>query len=288
VSPPFVSVVVPLHNEEQWIDECVQALLEQDYPADRYEILVVDNNSSDGSAARVARYPRVRLLQERVQGDYAARNRGISESSGSIIAFTDSDTAPERDWLREIVRGLEPPGTHLLIGRLRFGNGGGSLALLEQYEAEKGAFIFSAGQPGLYFGYTCNMAVTKTLIDTIGPFAPVFRNADVVLVRRAVDELSPSALAYCDTMRVRRLEVATVGQYLGKQIAYGRDFARYASLAGAETLSTAQRFEVFRRASERNGYGYVTKLRLLGILGVGAVCYDVMRRIGLLGGSTAL
>jgi hypothetical protein len=141
--------------------------------------------------------------------------------------------------------------------------------------------VFSSGQPDLYFGYTCNMAVTRSLIDRIGPFAPVFRNADVVLVRRTVDELSPSALAFCDAMRVRRLEVATVGQYLGKQIAYGRDFARYADIAGATTLNTAQRFEVFRRTKTQHRLGWFKRYWLLAILGVGAVCYDVMRRVGL-------
>ena len=235
----------------------------------------------------MARYPAVQLLREPVQGDYAARNRGISSAKGSIIAFTDSDTAPERNWLSAIGDHFERTGTSLLIGRLRFGEGRGVLALLEQYEAEKGAFVFSARQPDIYFGYTCNMAVTRDLIDRIGPFAPVFRNADVVLVRRTVDELSPAALAYCDAMRVRRLEVATVGQYLGKQITYGRDYARYADIAGAATLSTAQRFEVFRRTRERQGLGWGQRLRLLAILGVGAVCYDVMRRIGLLRRTTA-
>lgn len=278
---------MPLHNEERWIEQSIEALLTQDYPSDRYEILVVDNNSTDGSAARVAKYDRVRLLREPVQGDYAARNRGISEAGGSIIAFTDADTAPETNWLSAIVDHFDRTGTSLLIGRLRYGDSRGALALLEHYEAEKGAFVFSAGQPDLYFGYTCNMAVTRALIDRIGPFAPVFRNADVVLVRRAVDELSPSALAFCDAMRVRRLEVATVGQYLGKQIAYGRDFARYAELAGAATLSTAQRFEVFRRTRERHRLGWLDRARLLAILGVGAVCYDVMCRVGLLRRSTS-
>ena len=243
---------------------------------------MVDNNSTDGSVARVARYPRVRLLHEGVQGDYAARNRGISEAQGSIIAFTDSDTAPESGWIRAIVDGFETTGTSLLLGRLRFGEGNGALSLLELYEAEKGAFVFSAGKPNLYFGYTCNMAVTRSLIERIGPFAPVYRNADVVLVRRAVDELSPSGLAFCDAMRVRRLEVASVRQYLGKQVLYGRDYARYADLAGAETLNTAQRFEVFRRTREHHQLGWFQQVRLLAILGVGAVCYDIMRRVGLL------
>lgn len=269
--------MVPLHNEERFIDECIAALLAQDYPAGRYEILVVDNNSTDSSAERVARYPRVRLLREPVQGDYAARNRGIRESRGDIIAFTDSDTAPRPDWLRAIARDMPDTGAALMIGRLEFGKGSGNLALLEAYEAEKGGFVFSSGIPDIYFGYTCNMAVTRSLIDRLGPFAPVYRNADVVLVRRAVDELSPRALAFSDAMRVRRLEVASVSQYLGKQMAYGRDFARYSGLAAARSLNTRQRFAVFARTVRRKGLGPLAGVRLLAILAVGAFCYELMR-----------
>jgi glycosyltransferase involved in cell wall biosynthesis len=276
---PFVSIVVPLYNEERWIDECVRALSAQDYPEDLYEILVIDNNSTDSSAARVAAYPRVRLLREPEQGDFAARNRGIVESRGEILAFTDADTAPHPDWLRTIAANMKD-GVNLLVGRLQFGGQSRLLELLEAYEAEKGKFVFSAGIPSIYFGYTCNMAVSRTLFDRAGLFPPVFRNADVVLVRRTVDELSPSALAFCDAMRVRRLEVPSVRHYYRKQMTYGRDFPRYQKLAGARTLDVKQRFKVFGRTVRRNQLGLLDTVRLLAVLAVGAVSYDVAKRRG--------
>ena len=223
---PFVSIIVPLYNEERWIDECVSALLAQDYPADRFEILVIDNNSIDSSASRVPQHPRVRLLHESQQGDYAARNRGIAEARGEILAFTDSDTAPHEDWLRSIVGHMRATGAVLLVGRLEFSGRSRMLQLLELYEAEKAAFVFASGIPSIYFGYTCDMAVRRSAMERVGPFAPVVRNADAVLVRRVVDAFSPSALAFCDNMRVRRLEIATVKQYLDKLANYGRDFPR--------------------------------------------------------------
>jgi glycosyltransferase involved in cell wall biosynthesis len=275
---PFVSVVVPLYNEERWIEACVRALLALDYPPDRYEVLVVDNNSNDRSAERVGSDPRVRLLREPLQGDFAARNRGIAEARGEIIAFTDADTAPQPGWLRAIVAHFQRTGASLLVGRLEFTGRSRMLELLAAYEAEKGEFVFASGIPSIYFGYTCNMAVTRELLERIGPFAPVFRNADVVMVRRAVDELSPRALAFCDDMRVRRLEVATLGQYLGKQRIYGSDFPRYAQLASAETLGMRQRFRVYANAVRRNRLGPLDSAALLALLGVGAICYDVSRR----------
>jgi glycosyltransferase involved in cell wall biosynthesis len=275
-----VSIVVPLYNEERWIDECIQALLAQDYPAERYEVLVVDNNSTDQSAARAGRYPRVRLLREGTQGDFAARNRGVTESRGEIIAFTDADTAPRPDWLRAIVACMQRSTVSLIIGRLEFGGNSRVLRMLEAYEAEKGEFVFASGIPGIYFGYTCNMAVSRSLFTRLGPFAPVWRNADVVLVRRTVDELTPRALAFCDPMRARRLEVANLVQYLGKQLAYGSDFPRYARIADAHTLNAKQRLLVFGRTVRRNRLGFFDAVRLLAILGIGAICYELARLMG--------
>ena len=275
---PFVSVVVPLYNEERWIDQCITALTAQDYPEDRFEILVIDNNSTDGSAEKASRHGRVRLLHEPTQGDYAARNRGIAEARGEIIAFTDSDTVVRPDWIRAIVSGMQDPRTELLVGRLEFSGTSRTLGLLEAYEAEKGEFVFSSGVHGIYFGYTCNMAVRRSLFSRLGSFPPVFRNADVILVRRTVDECSPRALAFCDAMRARRLEVGSVSQYLQKQMTYGNDFPRYASIAGARTLIVRQRFQVFGRTVRRNRLNAFEAARLLAVLGIGAVCYDVARR----------
>ena len=274
---PFVSVVVPLYNEERWIDECIRALLAQDYPADRYEVLIIDNNSTDRSPLLAARHPRVRLLNEPQQGDFAARNKVIREACGEILAFTDSDTAPRPNWLRSMVDHMASSGASLLIGRLEYDAPSRALKLLEAYEAEKGEFIFSSGIARIYFGYTCNMAVKRSLIDRLGVFAPVFRNADVVFVRRAVDELGPRALAFCDAMRVRRLEVSSVRQYFGKQATYGADFIRYAKMAKSSSLDARQRLTIYARTVWKNRFGPIEAAALFAMLALGAVSYESAR-----------
>ncbi|HVM97217.1 MAG TPA: glycosyltransferase [Candidatus Acidoferrales bacterium] len=98
-SLPFVSVVVPVCNDERYVEPCLAALLSQTYPHERFEILVVDNRSHDGSAARIRAHA-VRYLQENgIQSAYAARNRGIGVSRGDILAFTDVDCVAGPDWL---------------------------------------------------------------------------------------------------------------------------------------------------------------------------------------------
>jgi cellulose synthase/poly-beta-1,6-N-acetylglucosamine synthase-like glycosyltransferase len=102
-SLPFVSIVIPVYNGARTIRLCLEAILQLDYPKERCEVIVVDNNSTDGTPEIVSRYP-VRLLYEReLQGPHAATNTGVRQAQGEIIAFTDSDCVPEKVWLRALV-----------------------------------------------------------------------------------------------------------------------------------------------------------------------------------------
>lgn len=110
---PFISIIVPVYNGERTIGACLDSLVSQDYPPDSYEIIIVNNNSTDKSCDIIREYP-VTLLHERgIQTSYAARNRGISAARGEIVAFTDADCIAASDWLRELVTPftvLDEPG----------------------------------------------------------------------------------------------------------------------------------------------------------------------------------
>ncbi len=113
----FVSVVVPCFNEERRIGRTLSALLDQSYPKQRYEIVVVDNGSTDDTRRLVARYP-VRCLIEERRSSYAARNAGIEATSGDYLAFIDSDCVPEASWLENLVRCDRESGQGLVAGRI--------------------------------------------------------------------------------------------------------------------------------------------------------------------------
>ena len=87
---PFVSVVVGIRNEEIFIEECIESLLGLDYPLDRYEIIIVDGMSSDKTRDLVQNYP-VRLLLNDKKNVAAARNLGVKNAIGDLVAFTDGD-----------------------------------------------------------------------------------------------------------------------------------------------------------------------------------------------------
>jgi glycosyltransferase involved in cell wall biosynthesis len=94
------SVIVPAYNEAAYLGRALDSLLHQDYDG-RYEVIVVDNNSSDETAAIAVRCG-VRVVSEPEQGVCAARQRGVDCATGEIIISTDADTTQPRDWLRTI------------------------------------------------------------------------------------------------------------------------------------------------------------------------------------------
>jgi succinoglycan biosynthesis protein ExoA len=90
---PFVSVVIPVYNEEAYIDRCLDTVLHQDYPADRYEVIVADGGSTDRTREIVRsvaiRHPNVRLIDNPARAQAAGLNLAIGASRGQFIARQD-------------------------------------------------------------------------------------------------------------------------------------------------------------------------------------------------------
>jgi glycosyltransferase involved in cell wall biosynthesis len=103
------SVIIPHYNDEAGLARCLQALHEQDYPAEEFEILVVDDCSPGFSLETLRdRYPQVRFFQlSSNRGPGAARNYGIDHAAGKFLAFVDSDAMVCEQWLRSYQAELE-------------------------------------------------------------------------------------------------------------------------------------------------------------------------------------
>ncbi len=171
---PFVSVVVPVRDGEDTIGRCLESLLNDDsHPAERREIVVVDNGSGDGTAAVVRDHP-VKLIAEPEPGLSRARNRGIAASEGEIVAFTDADCYVSRGWLGELTAGFD-------------GDADGAAAVTaevvpyppttpaERYSARRKPSVVG-WQEGLTEPWFCfmNTAVRREALDRVGPFDPAF------------------------------------------------------------------------------------------------------------------
>lgn len=109
-SNSFISVIIPVFNDPDGIRDTLDSLVDQDYNADRYEIIVADNGSKDNTRDVITEYTEtyphlIRLVVENtIQSSYAARNKGVLSSEGSIIAFIDADMSVDKDFLSKIDR----------------------------------------------------------------------------------------------------------------------------------------------------------------------------------------
>lgn len=168
---PFVSVIIPVRNDAARLHRCVEMLERQTYPADRFEVVVVDNDSEVPVAADFGRYPHVRIASEPSGGSYAARNRGIELGSGEALAFTDSDAVPRRDWIEKGVECLIAEGPNAVVGGAIdvFCERPDHPTSAELYEMAV-AFPQQRYVERAHFAVTANLWVWRELARRVGPF----------------------------------------------------------------------------------------------------------------------
>jgi GT2 family glycosyltransferase len=251
----------------------VASMLAQEYPAEAYEILLVDNGSTDGSAELAGQWERVKVLREEKRGSYAARNRGVAEASGEILAFADADRVVGRGWLRAIERGMAETRAAVLLGRSRPMVEGGLLGALWDYENEKAQYACEMGTRRQQVAYTGNMAVRREAFEKYGPFEEMMRGGDVVFVRRVLEGEGLGAVAYRADMEDRHQEMGGVGDYFAKMAIYGRSIQNYRGVIACDPMGLDDRVRIFLRCADRRGYTGWEALRLLGGLAAGQAAY---------------
>jgi len=116
---PFITIVIPVRNEERFIADSIQELLEQDYPRDRFEIIIADGGSKDQTRMIVydisKQYPNVRLLDNRGLLPSSGRNVGFKNGKGDIFIVIDGHChIPDKNLLRNVIRCFEKSGAYCL------------------------------------------------------------------------------------------------------------------------------------------------------------------------------
>ncbi len=180
---PFVSVLVPGHNEGLVIRRTVQALLNFDYPKDRYEIIVINDNSTDNTSDIIAelarKHPENRLMcistdkQVGGKGKSNALNIGFSVCKGSVIAIYDADNTPEHQALRLLVENLMADDSlGAVIGKFRTRNRNASI--LSRFVNIETLSHQCMNQAGRYFYFKLctipgtNYVIRRSIIEDVG------------------------------------------------------------------------------------------------------------------------
>jgi GT2 family glycosyltransferase len=214
---PRVSVVVCTHNGQSTLTECLARLTTLTYPD--FEVIVVSDGSSDASA-EIARNQGARLVETAHRGLSHARNVGIANATGEIVAFLDDDAYPDHDWLYYIAASLRanghagvggpniaPDDDGLVAECVAAAPGGPIHVLISDREAEH--------VPG------CNMAFRKSALEEIGGFDERFRVAgDDVDVCWRLQE-SGRTLGFSAGAVVMHRRRDSLRRYLRQQYGYG-------------------------------------------------------------------
>lgn len=256
---PMFSVVVCSHNGGHRMAACLGALQNLDYP--HFEVIVVDDGSSDNTVEVVSRFEGVRLISLEHAGLSAARNRGAEESRGEIVAYTDDDCEPDAAWLRWLAFSFDqgdwdacggpnlppvPQGVdqweHVDEAVVASAPGAPSHVLLNDTEAEH--------LPG------CNLVVRRKALMAIGGFDVNYRVAgdDVDLCWRL--RAAGYRMGFCGAAFVWHRRRTTLWKYFKQQYGYGK----------AEALLMRDHPDKFRRAGGARWMGRV--------YGGGAMCAE--------------
>ena len=97
------SVIIASYNEAENLDKCLNSLRNIDYPREYFEIIVIDNNSTDNTPEIVRKFPEIIYLREKKQGASFARNKGIDRAKNDILVFLDADTTVVKNWLHQMI-----------------------------------------------------------------------------------------------------------------------------------------------------------------------------------------
>ncbi|MEX0786314.1 MAG: glycosyltransferase family 2 protein [Dehalococcoidia bacterium] len=177
---PFVSVIVPMRNERRYIERCLKSLADQDYPRDRFEVIVVDGSSDDGSreAAESLRddVPNLRIVDNR--GKHTARglNIGLAFAQGDVIARVDAHAAVAPGYLREGVAALARTDADVVGGPIEtLGDGpaGEAVALAISSPFGVGNAVFRYSEKEQWTDTVAFPAYRRDVFDRIGPFAEI-------------------------------------------------------------------------------------------------------------------
>lgn len=277
---PFFSIVVPTYARRNQLARCLTAIGQLDYPASRYEVIVVDDGSPQSVADVVdALRPRVKikLVTQRHSGPAAARNTGAAHASGQFLAFTDDDCRPGNGWLRSFAETLSKHPQCLLGGCTDNGLTCNIYAVASQMLTNYLYQYNRCKSVQTRFFTSNNLALSAELFRQLGGFDetfPIAAGEDRDFCDRW--QKSRRALRYVPTARVGHYHDSNARKFWRQHFNYGRGnylyHKRRLARAGGRNRLESWRFYRGMLATPWKAHrgvtaGYLTVLLLLSQVG---------------------
>ena len=236
-----ISVIIPVYNDPDGLANTLDSLVLQTYSADKYETIVVDNNSSDSTPEVISKFEEehpkiVKFKEEReLQGSYAARNTGIEEASGEILVFIDSDMIASPDLLESIDNAFYE-GEFDYIGcnvRVKIPDEEGSI--LASYNKAR-AFPIEFYLNKHNFSPTCGLAVKKSVVEDVGYFDErLISGGDSEFGKRVAD--AGYNQGFAQDAKLTHPARTTYSEIISKGVRLGRGRAQLRAYNGKRSIS---------------------------------------------------
>lgn len=166
---PLISVVVPAYNEESVIQKCLNSLIAQKFDKRKYEIIVVDNASTDATGKIIKQYP-VKYVYEKNRSVVMARQKGFDKSCGTIIASADADTVYPDDWLTSIYKAFQESDNIVCIVGWIYHTSNLSLVRRATYLTQTINLIINRITGKAFLAFAANLAFKRQALETIGGY----------------------------------------------------------------------------------------------------------------------
>jgi cellulose synthase/poly-beta-1,6-N-acetylglucosamine synthase-like glycosyltransferase len=234
---PTVSVIIPARNEEKNIGRCLDALLKLNYPANKLQIVVVDDDSSDRTAGIVSGYPVTLIKNKPTPGTIAFKKNaitaGIQAATGEIIVTTDADCIVQSNWLNILTTVMHAHQAYMVTGPVRMIPGSGFLSKFQSLDFAILQGITAASvHSGLHdMSSGANLAYHKKAFEAVNGFSGIddIASGDDMLLMQKISGEFPGKVCYAFSKQaiVDTAPEPTWGSFLRQRIRWASKATRY-------------------------------------------------------------
>lgn len=220
---PKVSVIIPVYNAEKTLRQCLASVVRQTY--DEYEIIIVDNRSTDGTKAIIEAYTKegsgIHYVFEKERGVGAARSTGEKIATGEIILMTDADCIVPEDWIQEMIQPFANVEVNAVQGSEEpWGDDFWSRNIAEEVQRKYCGVSELQGEAILCMLDTKNFGIRRAILESFGNTPRIYQNGNDTMLSLYLSK-AKGAVVYLKNVKVKHFHVDTLAKLVKKQFVKG-------------------------------------------------------------------
>lgn len=203
----FTSIIIPFRNEESNIEMCIRSLISQNYPSSQYEIILIDDSSTDKTttiaeswASKHSNISIITLKEYNAEGKKKAIEAAIQKAKGELIITTDADCCMGKEWLAGIVNYYISSNAKMIVAPVMFQN---EKSIFEKMQSLEFVALMASTAGSIYFNKPtmcngANLAYSKKTFDDVNGFRSIEDgvSGDDVLLMYKIDKMYPGSVKY--------------------------------------------------------------------------------------------